>query len=132
MQLNVTLKMTTARVVEMSVTVNYMHSLIQDIQTFPWRVCDAVNANMFRLYSSAICAKLYKIAACIINAYGCTEISPATFYAATFIELTNLHISRFRFGYCFVILIPGSYLLCKAFVYFGQSFAENSYVILNL
>ena len=54
MQLNVTLKMTTARVVEMSVTVNYMHSLIQDIQTFPWRVCDAVNANMFRLYSSAI------------------------------------------------------------------------------
>ena len=80
MQLNVTLKMTTARVVEMSVTVNYMYSLIQDIQTFLWRVCDAVNANMFRLYSSAaICAKLYKIAACIINAYGCTEISPAKF-----------------------------------------------------
>ena len=34
MQLTVTLKMTTARVVEMSVIVNYMYSLIQDIQTF--------------------------------------------------------------------------------------------------
>ena len=34
MQLTVTLKMTTARVVEMSVIVNYMHSLIQGIQTF--------------------------------------------------------------------------------------------------
>ena len=79
MQLTVTLKMTTARVVEMSVIVNYMHSLIQGIQTFPWRVCDTVNANMFSLYSLAICAKLYKIAACIINACGCTDISPATF-----------------------------------------------------
>ena len=64
--------------------------------------------------------------------WGCAEISPATFLATTSIEWTNLHISRFRFRYCFVILIPGSYLLCKAFVYFGQSFAENSYVILNL
>lgn len=79
MQLTVTLKMTTARVVEMSVIVNYMYSLIQDIQTFPWRVCDPVNAYMFRLYSLAICAKLYKIAAYIMNVCDCTEISPATF-----------------------------------------------------
>ena len=64
--------------------------------------------------------------------WGCAEISPATFLASTSIEWTNLHISRFRLRYCFVVLIPGSYLLCKAFVYFGQSFAENSYVILNL